>query len=407
MLSVLSGIDSFACTSVIFSSKVTADGRPLMWKNRDTGCLDNRLEFFRGEKYSYFGLVNSGHIVPEVWIGVNESGFSIMNTASYNIKDDEIPQSEMDKEGILMAKALGVCGSVSDFEHYLDTCTRPMGVEAQFGVIDAFGSAAYFEVNNHKYVKLDINDQKVAPDGYLVVTNFSFSGRQNNRLGVERYQTANAIIGEMTHCGVPYEVFPEDIFNSLSRSLRNELMGVDFIENYEVLTSTGVFKGIVADLDFIPRRSTSSSVVIHGVRPGDNPLGSVFWAVLGYPFTSVAIPVPLCSQDIIPSYLKSSEGCGNAAMCNLSLFLKNKYIFRFNGSNGQKYMDISTLADKSFYPYFPGIVSKSEAEIRNEFENIYSRMKDGSLTYDDYILRYRMISENFYNIFLTKLEGIL
>ncbi|MBR5141758.1 MAG: hypothetical protein IKW55_04675, partial [Bacteroidales bacterium] len=45
-----------ACTSVIISGSASPDGRPLMWKHRDTGHLDNRLEHFKGEKYSFIGL---------------------------------------------------------------------------------------------------------------------------------------------------------------------------------------------------------------------------------------------------------------------------------------------------------------------------------------------------------------
>ena len=33
-----------ACTSAIVSGKLTANGRPLMWKNRDTNDLNNRVE---------------------------------------------------------------------------------------------------------------------------------------------------------------------------------------------------------------------------------------------------------------------------------------------------------------------------------------------------------------------------
>ena len=74
----------YACTSVIISGKASPDGRPIMWKHRDTGFLDNRLEYVKGEKYNFIGLVNSTEStsVSEVWIGSNEAGFSIMNTAS-------------------------------------------------------------------------------------------------------------------------------------------------------------------------------------------------------------------------------------------------------------------------------------------------------------------------------------
>ena len=59
IVTVLLTAPVFACTSAIFTGKCTKDGRPLMWKNRDTGELNNRLEHFKGKKYDFVGLVNS------------------------------------------------------------------------------------------------------------------------------------------------------------------------------------------------------------------------------------------------------------------------------------------------------------------------------------------------------------
>lgn len=33
-----------ACTSAVVSSKVTPDGRPLLWKNRDTDFMRNHID---------------------------------------------------------------------------------------------------------------------------------------------------------------------------------------------------------------------------------------------------------------------------------------------------------------------------------------------------------------------------
>ena len=117
VIGLLSSVASYACTSAIIIGK---DGKPMLWKHRDTGTLDNRLEHFKGEIYSFVGLVNSSSEGGEVWIGSNTAGFSIMNTASYCLKDDNVPAELMDKEGILMYRALEICASLADFEHFLD-----------------------------------------------------------------------------------------------------------------------------------------------------------------------------------------------------------------------------------------------------------------------------------------------
>ena len=38
-----------ACTSAVVSGKVTPDGRPLLWKNRDTDFMQNHIDD-RGER---------------------------------------------------------------------------------------------------------------------------------------------------------------------------------------------------------------------------------------------------------------------------------------------------------------------------------------------------------------------
>ncbi len=63
---------------------------------------------------------------------------------------------------------------------------RNLGVEANFGVIDANGGAAYYETDNFKFIKYDANDPSVAPNGYLIRTNFSVA----QRIRYIRYATA-------------------------------------------------------------------------------------------------------------------------------------------------------------------------------------------------------------------------
>ena len=85
ILLIVSALPSLACTSVIISGRITKDGRPIMMKHRDTDEMDNRVKYFKGKKYDFIGLVNSQTKDGEIWNGTNSSGFSIMNTASYNI----------------------------------------------------------------------------------------------------------------------------------------------------------------------------------------------------------------------------------------------------------------------------------------------------------------------------------
>lgn len=353
---------SYACTSFIVPGWATPDGRPLMWKHRDTGFLDNRLEHFKGEKYSFIGLVNSkeGPLGREVWIGSNTAGFSIMNTASYCLKDDDVPASDMDREGVLMYRALEICASLSDFEHFLDTLSRPMGIEANFGCIDAFGGAAYYEADNYGYIKRDVD---AMPEGYCVVTNFSVNGRREDWKGVERYMTASSVMARQEKKGKRFvRMDHEFIMDSLSRSYEHQ-----------------------GDSLYIPRYITSASVTVQGARSGGTPDMQVIWAAVGYPDCAVSVPVPVTEEDHIPHYLKRSPESENCELCDLSLEVK-KDIFP-DGRDGGVDMAAAVLSRKSF--------AAAETYIRNDFNSLFLKYETCRMSRRTLLERYEEASEKY------------
>ena len=50
---VLCALGSVACTSAIVSGRLTANGRPLLWKNRDTDDQNNKIERIAATRSSY------------------------------------------------------------------------------------------------------------------------------------------------------------------------------------------------------------------------------------------------------------------------------------------------------------------------------------------------------------------
>ncbi|GHV57572.1 hypothetical protein FACS1894182_06780 [Bacteroidia bacterium] len=330
----LSGAEVSACTSAIITGKITADGRPLLWKHRDTDDENNRMAFIKGTKYDFLALLNSSDEGEIAWTGSNSAGFSIINTASYNLKDDTVTQ--MDREGVLMYKALSECRNLSDFEVFLDNYPRPMRVEANFGVIDAEGGAAYYEVNNTRWTKVDANDPKIAPNGYLIYTNFSYTGRLNEGMGYIRYQTATEIISRQAPLG---NITPHWIFNHLSRSYYHSLMGIDLLDK---AFSPEKASGWMYDQDFIPRKITSASLVIQGVKPGENPEMTTLWTILGYPPAGIAVPMWVKAGVHQPDILLRSDIPNHALMCDLALVLKHN-IFPIQRGNGPKYMNFNRI----------------------------------------------------------------
>jgi hypothetical protein len=336
ILTLLFTTDVYCCTSAIISGKVTPDGRPLMWKHRDTGEENNRVDYIKGPKYSFIALINSPDMLPEAWCGTNEVGFSIMNTASYNLNYDNVPEDQMDREGIVMYDALGKCKTLADFEKLLNSYKKPIGVEGNFGVIDSYGGAAYYEVGNQGWKKVDVNDPLLAPQGYLVYSNHSYAGKIDDGMGYVRYTTADNIF--KNHIGRAGEFTPKWIFQNLSRSFYNSLLGIDLVKDNDILQRGS---GWFVDQDFIPRSSSSCSMVIKGVKTGENPRNTVMWTILGYPPVSVAVPTFVKAGENQPSFMTGKEK-SNSLMCDMALALKRK-VFAIKRGNGEKYLNFNLL----------------------------------------------------------------
>ena len=325
-----------ACTTAVISGKYTPDGRPLLWKHRDTGFLNNKIVHFNDGKYSYTGLVNSTDSENKsIWIGFNSEGFAIMNSASYNLNNDTITQSG--HEGRLMKKALQTCTTIDDFEELLKSLNQPIKLEANFGVIDAYGGAAYFELGNFKYEKIDANDPKIAPYGYVLRTNYSTTGKMGIGGGYIRFETADQVFKMALK---ENNLTPKTIIRKASRNLFHSLTKVDLNDYSGIAENTETF---VFFEDFIPRKSTSSSVVIQGVRQGEDPLFSTMWTVLGWPLSTACIPVWLHSKVELPSLLLYQENIKDAPMCHLGLELKKECFPYEWGTSSKKYMNVNAL----------------------------------------------------------------
>ncbi len=174
----------------------------------------------------------------------------------------------MDKEGLLMSIALSECRTVDDFATLLDSLPKPLGVEANFGVIDAYGGAAYFETNNWEYERFNVDDTE---EGYLIRTNYSKSGRKGEGYGYIREQNAEHLLAPYI---ANHSVTPAVFTEVLSRSFYHSLIDKDF--EHDTVEW-------VVDRDFIPRRISSASVAIEGVVASENTTDAVMWTVLGYP----------------------------------------------------------------------------------------------------------------------------
>ena len=328
-------IPVFSCTTAILSGKHTPDGRPVMWKHRDTGHLDNKLMYFADGRYNYIGLINSEDTEgSQVWAGTNSAGFAIMNAALYDV-NLENPTDYRDREGYVMKQALQQCATLEDFEAMLREMDKPIGVASTFGVIDAQGGAAYYEVDNQDFVKYDVNDNKMAPHGYIIRSNFSYRGRKDQGYGYIRYQNALHHINQADATGsLNYKTFIRD----LSRSTYHSLLEKDY---KEIALNSTRNPHFLHAADLIVRNSSASAVVFKGVKKGESPDMTTMWTLLGYPYTTVACPVWVKGGDRLPEILTGSND-GKAPLCNMAMELK-KQAYPIQRGSGSKYLNIAAL----------------------------------------------------------------
>ncbi len=353
---------AWGCTSAIVSARLNPHGRPMLWKHRDTSTTDNKVEYVpaRDGDHAYVALFNAAdRDLREAWTGMNDAGFAVMNTASYNIKDDTVPEREMDREGYVMTIALRSCRTVDDFARLLDSLPRPMGVEANFGVIDASGAGAFFETNNDSYVRFDLAD---APDGILIRTNYSHLGRPGEGYGYVREADAETLLAPYVETRA---VTPEVLTEDVSRSFYHALYGRDMLQDPDRW---------LIDQDFIPRYKSTATIVIEGCEPASGPLSPedvaaqyVMWTGLGYPPVAEMVPV-WCAPDGVDPGLRGTGPGGTSPMGNLARQRRDE-VFPLHHDNGDKYIDTERLVNAEGTGYLQVIPPQNRETYAKYYRN--------------------------------------
>lgn len=296
---------ALACTTAVVSGKATADGRPLLWKNRDADDDENQVIYREDGRYPYVGVVNRGDVLGlQVWAGVNAKGFAIINSASYNLES-----KETEDEGRFMRLALQTCATLADFEALLAATDRSgRDVSANFGVIDALGGAAYFEAGLHAHRRFDANDAAVAPDGVIVRSNYSDGAPEKGSTGFLRRQRATALIDGLVRRGA---LDARSLLADVARDDANARLG----SNPRVPRAAGA-PAFAYVGDSICREITSNVTLFAGVKPGEDPLLSTMWTILGQPLTGAAVPVWVAAKGVPAELAAGPEPAPLNAACN-------------------------------------------------------------------------------------------
>ena len=262
LVALLLAADALACTTAIVTAGASRSGRPMLWKQRDASDPYNVIANVSGGRFAYTGLFpTSDSLHTKCYAGINEAGFALINSLSYNMRPDSAGFDT--RAGLFMARALAECATVEDFLKMLDAEPVPKGFSTNFGAADSRGGAAYFEADDSTFVRYDVPSCDI-----LFRTNFSLSGDPSRGRGQARYETMD-ILTE------PPGLFDPAFFFQTGRSFIKD--GRDWFAGAKTLEETG----------FIPRTTTVSSIVIEcPVREGERGL---LWCATGYTPCSYAI----------------------------------------------------------------------------------------------------------------------
>jgi hypothetical protein len=337
-----------ACTTAIIGPKASEAGAAMLWKNRDTGYLSNKVIFVDESPYDYLGLVNAKETSGRfVYAGLNETGFGIMNSVAYNLPKKSTEMQDL--EGVIMAEALRTCRTVDDFEVFLKrNLGENLGSWANFGVIDSEGRAVIFEVHNHGYHKLDA---AAAQKHYLINANFSRSGDEGTGAGYLRFDRATQLFdgfkpGKVTHTRILQEI---------SRDFGHTLLDHPSLDRLEKFSDD---KPVwVLTRDTLNRNSTSAAVVIIGKKPGKKKSQACMWVTLGEPLSSIALPFWV-EAGVVPDALHKGE---TAPICEEATRIKK--IFRpYHEPDKKNYVRLTRLDNKEGTGFLPSL-KKTEREI--------------------------------------------
>ena len=328
------------CTTAVITGAATADGNPILWKNRDTDTLSNKVVLVREQPYDYLAVVNARETSGRIaWGGLNAAGFAIINSVAYNLPESK--GESADREGDVMADALRTCATADDFERYLAAnLGAGLGCQTNFCVIDAHGGAAIFETHNHGYQRLEAGG---TPEKCLLNTNFSRSGTPDEGAGYLRFDRETELFrsvpaGKLTH---------EFVLQTASRDLGHVLLRHPAPAEWKKLPADRP-EWIHANYT-IDRASTACAIVVHGVRPGEDPRHATLWVILGEPVCSIAVPLWVAAGDT-PAELREGD---DAPIEREAARLKDR-LRPLKGRDRREYLDLSKLDNREGTGWLPG-----------------------------------------------------
>lgn len=395
-LFLLSQPQAEGCTVGVVSGKYTSDGRPLIWKNRDSNTLDNVYIYVTGGKYNYTAVVPIGDMAGKrVLYGHNEAGFAVMNSTANNIRAEKGAENNPLNANV-MRQGLAKCATVAEFVEMIRELV-PHTYGSNYGCFDAQGNVAIVEVGKNGVHVYDANDPEIAPHGYIVRSNYAMSHDSEGGGGFCRYEAATELFEQAY---LKNNLNWKEVL-SFSRSLKH---GYTKQNLYDVMPRNDKKEVISYFQDFIPRFSTASSVVIQGVKEGEPPILTTSWVMIGSPLTTVIVPVWMADNHNLPACVSRDENV-HCEMLSLSNILKDN-LFSIKNKEGQSYIKLNLLINKKKTGILQKVISAEKEIIEKGVALQQQFRKDGAINNslsDDY---YKWLDEYVINFYKNCIEEL-
>ncbi len=299
-------IQSSACTVGCANGSATIDGRPMMWKMRDTSDGRQQLVCSPGEPYDFIGVRTEG---GSIFMGLSESGVCTGNAVVGGGNTSEV-----------MQYIFRNFNTMDQIRTYFSGITT---VGGNLPFIDAAGNASLFELNKDswwlEYDTMDPNREAQGLLGLVVRANEFHNhpdGTDDLSIG-GRYESGTYNINGLADaCELSVE--------TVTQGNAEPNMGFEYARY-----------GPGRDYNDICRSTNRSFIAVHGVLPDEDPALSTMWFLCGNANYAIAvptwvmvsnIPAPLASGDLYVRAL-SLYGAGNEMTTQESVIPAEAHMF--------------------------------------------------------------------------------
>jgi hypothetical protein len=272
---------SQACSSVIVTGNATKDGHAILMKNRDLADEPRNIPIYIPATPSTYAFVG----VNTNAMGINEKGLAVMNTYMPALAGFEPIEGNL----LLNQRILEYYESVSDVARALNNSHSSIGpvyraylgsVATCIGVIDRFGSGAFFEVSDTKaYVQyiVDGYDTRANHPRIFPIVSSGPSGRDQYLLdALDEVYNKNGYIS------------PKHVMQNVSRYIHHKELGsANFSIDGEACNPTTV----------------ATMVAVSGDERYDGILNCMWTACGSNPIVGVFVPSMVCAE-VIPESIE-------------------------------------------------------------------------------------------------------